>query len=363
MWMLWVVGIAACLAALWFFTPLPVILNVRLAVSDIHGVESRMQYPSVCLQVATNLALYCQSREELHLTNGFVRGPVLPAPLPSFGSPLAIFQSNSALITFGGGFYHYGYRLELNEALSSKETNLWELSFCREEQPAKFLCRVALATSNRFNPREFASNTIAEYDRGLGESPRDITLQKEKLSFMLEFEPNGIPASLTKAIRAAPDYWWPRLTLALFATGRNDKSDAAQEFKKFTESNPSYSSYLYLAYFYHQTGKPRDAAAAIEKAITFPIVDRDDDEGNSEFRGYAAGVSAFRNGDYKTVIKLCDALLPIRENGLYAKPALRDLKSAAESAIAGSRVVFKPSDDLLKFNPYNGNDLQRLLSK
>ena len=59
---------------------------------------------------------------------------------------------------------------------------------------------------------------------------------------------------------------------------------------------------------------------------------------------YSAGVYALRSGNYSSVVKLCNALLPIKENGNYAKAALQDLKSAAESGIAGSRVDCTPSE-------------------
>ena len=146
-------------------------------------------------------------------------------------------------------------------------------------------------------------------------------------------------------------------------TGNGKYAEASRELVKFTESKASYSRYIYLAYFYQLAEKPQEAAQAIEKATTFPIVDLDDDENNTECRGYSAGVYAFRSGNYPTAVKLCNALLPIKENGNYAKAALQDLKAAAESAIAGLKVEFTPSEAVLGFNPYERVEIQRLLPK
>jgi hypothetical protein len=55
---------------------------------------------------------------------------------------------------------------------------------------------------------------------------------------------------------------------------------------------------------------------------------------------------------YSTVVKLCDALLPVRDNGDYAKAALRELKAKALAAQAGEQVSCEPSDQMLLFNPY-----------
>src|SRR5258708_2444763 len=127
---LWLIGAALLLAAAWFFTPLPMYVGISLSMSKIRSVEARMQRAEIYLTVATNLALYCQSSEDLHLTN-IVGASRLPQPLPSLGSPWAKFETNFAHVEYGGGFYHYGYRIQLDETQSSSQTNTWELFLCR----------------------------------------------------------------------------------------------------------------------------------------------------------------------------------------------------------------------------------------
>ncbi|HEY1791120.1 MAG TPA: hypothetical protein VGJ73_23425, partial [Verrucomicrobiae bacterium] len=100
-----------------------------------------------------------------------------------------------------------------------------------------------------------------------------------------------------------------------------------------------------------------------EKAVQFPIVDLDDDEGNTECRGYTVGVSAFRSGKYDTVIKLCDVLLPVRVNGDYAKAGLNALRSAADAGRNGKLGNFKPDGNILFFNPYENVNLDALLGQ
>lgn len=321
-----------------------------------------MQQAEVYLPVATNLALYCQSCEDLHLTNR-VGASRLPQPLPSLGSPWASFETNFAHVEYGGGFYHYGYRIQLNGDQSSSSTNVWELYLRREGQPEKLLHRFALASGDRVSLAQFTTSSIAEYDQRLAKSPRDIDLHKAKTSLLVQYKPEAVRAACIDAVKAMPDHWWPRLTLALVETGNGKYAEASRDLVKFTETKPSYSRYIYLAYFYQLTGKPRDAAQAIDKAIAFPIVDLGDDQNNTECRGYAAGVYAFRSGEFETVIKLCDALLAVKENGNYAKAALQDLKAAAESATRASRPDFAPSEAIIGFNPYERIDVQKLLSK
>lgn len=361
-WYLWLTGILIILAALWFFTPLPMFVGISVSMNKIRGVESRMQRPEIFLTVATNLALYCQSREDLRLTN-IVGDSRLPPPLPSLGSAWAKFESDLADVEFGGGFYHYGYRVQLDKGQSTGTTNFWELHLCREGQPEKFLHRFALGSEARMSLTQFTSNSIAEYNRLLAKSPQELDLHKAKISFLLQYKPDDLRAACIDAVKAMPEHWWPRLTLALLDTAKGNYEAAVTELTSFTESKPSYSRYLYLAYFYQLNGKPQASAQAIRKAISFPIVELDDDLNNTECRGYSAGLYAFRSGEYDTVIKLCTALMPIKENGDYAKAALLDLKSAAESATKDSPPDFRPSEALIGFDPYEGMDVKKLYSK
>jgi hypothetical protein len=71
-------------------------------------------------------------------------------------------------------------------------------------------------------------------------------------------------------------------------------------------------------------------------------------------------VYLFETGHHATVIRLCDVLLLVTENGDYAKPALRALRAAAVEAEAGRPVQFQPAEDMLPFNPYEYTDLPAL---
>jgi hypothetical protein len=129
------------------FTPLRMVVGVGVSMVRVRAVERRMQRPEMYQPAATNLALYFQSIEQLQLTN-YPGASCLPQPLPSLGTPWARFESNFAHIEFGGGFYHYGYRLFLNEAARANNpaglqwvptTNIWEIVLCREGSPDTLL--------------------------------------------------------------------------------------------------------------------------------------------------------------------------------------------------------------------------------
>lgn len=356
-----IAAVMAALAALVFFSPVRMFVGIPIAIHQIHKQEGRMQLPGNCQPVATNLALYCQSLELLQITNeiGVSR---LPPPIPQLGAARGMFTSNNAFVEFGGGFYHYGYRLDLDATKSGAGNNVWQLFLCREGSPDALLYTCSLPEVARYPVSMFLSNSLAEYDSRIKATPNDLGLYKGKLNLWLQFDRTQVRPACTNFINLVPEHWWPRLTLALLDGGNGHFDEASTNLVKFVESQPSYSGYIYLAYFYQVTGKPDAAAKAVEKAVSYPIVDLKHDHNNTECRGYSAGVYLFQAGKYSTVVKLCDALLPVTINGNYAKAALSDLKSAANTALTGGSPAFKPSGDILGFNPYEDFNLTVLMS-
>jgi tetratricopeptide (TPR) repeat protein len=209
----------------------------------------------------------------------------------------------------------------------------------------------------------FIADALAEYDRTAKlkqEAIYTLWHEQRRVAFLVQFDRARVREACLKAIDDLPRHWWPRLTMAFVDSAGGGYDRAAQELVRWADSNPSYSTYLYLAYFYQEMEKPDSAAEAVEKAVKYPIVDLDDDLANTECRGYSAGVYAFRTGKYATVIKLCDALLPVKENGGYAKAALASLRQAAVTAQSGPAPAFQPDDNILRFDPYEHVSLNAL---
>jgi hypothetical protein len=122
-WLIRAIILAAVAALALFFTPLGMFVMIPIQMTRIHRQEIRMQQPEIYVPLATNLALYCQSVDQLQLTN-VIGASRLPQPLPALGSPWGMFYTNYAHIEFGGGFYHYGYRILLDGEGSNPRTNV-----------------------------------------------------------------------------------------------------------------------------------------------------------------------------------------------------------------------------------------------
>jgi hypothetical protein len=202
------------LLALIFFTPLGIFVFVPIQMARIHRVEKQMQTPQIYTQVATNLALYCQSIDVLNITNSLGTSR-LPQPLPQLGSPWGMVESNYAHVEFGGGFYHYGYGLQRDESASDSLTNVWELRFVSESHAAdKLLLRFGLPASARYPTAAFLKNSLTEYDARIWKNPEDVSLYQAKFNFLIQYDRSQLRSVCVDGIKALPDHWWPRLTLA-----------------------------------------------------------------------------------------------------------------------------------------------------
>jgi len=102
--------------------------------------EKAMRDPAVYRPVGETLALYCQSDfsefsedEAYYFTLGYKWLPDELKNLHKYGR--ITLKTNSAHIELGGGFYHYGYAIDLDEVTSTPETNVWVLTQYREAYP------------------------------------------------------------------------------------------------------------------------------------------------------------------------------------------------------------------------------------
>ncbi len=343
------------------FPVLRIIPMVFLSAHHIKKQETKMQSPEVYIQIEKSIAVYCQTGARIFPT-GFVGNAWLPKPVRDLSPSFSEITETNAQIMMGGGFHHYGYSLERQSNFVEK-SNLWAFRFYSEGSDPKLLSTFATAASETIPISSFVANALGEYER-LSKLKQDeikaLWLEQNRVAFLIQFDPAKVREGCLQALRNLPTHWWPRLTLAFVDSAAGREEQAATELVSWVDSNPNYSRYLYLAYYFQELGKLAQAAEAIEKAIRFPVIDLHDDLSNTECRGYSAGVHAFQSGKYATVIKLCDALLTVKENGGYAKAALSDLRRAAASAPSGAVPAFQPDEKILKFNPYEHVSLDAL---
>ena len=108
-----------------------------------------LQKPAVFTPAALTLARMCLAG----YTNGYHHFTnIVPRSTNGFGDCWGGVSSNRASMEFGGGPWHFGYDLTLDETNSRKGTNYWILTMYSEGEPTRTLLEFPLSASETDNP-------------------------------------------------------------------------------------------------------------------------------------------------------------------------------------------------------------------
>lgn len=334
-------------------------------MSHIRVIEWEMKKPEVYEAVAETLILYCQSDKKLIPEDlGYAW---LPAELRKLGHGRVKVNAKHARIEMGGGFYHFGYILELDEQASTQQANVWHLRMYREDRDeATRLCTKSVPPTSRLSADALLARVLDGYNELITQSAADEDDQaaawEGKIQLFLHFDKVPEARNACKdMLDKMPSNWWANLVCALVTAEEKTSEDGERFLSAWVKKNPNFFSYLDLAYYHQLHSQPKKAAEAMMRATDYDADSTLGHGGNCEYRGYSAAMYAFHSGEYQTVIKLCDKLLAVTINGTYAKPVVC-LRDAAQARIQGEKTEVTWADGTTPFDPFEYNvDIDKLL--
>ena len=357
-------GIGGCLAVVAGVMALclaPVFL-VFLSMTSVWKMERTMRDPKMFEPVGKTLALYCQSDQSLFPE--YPNYAWLPPEMNAIGHGWAHVSPTEAFIEMGGGFYHYGYRVVRDNDHSTPEINAWLLYQQSEGGHGGPLRSFTLPVQAKLSAEDLFHRVINGFEMQLKAEPKDERAHQGKIQTALRF--NHVPEARQACrdmLKAMPGNWWAVLTNAFILTEEQSMDRGTEFILQWVKQREDFFSYIDLAYFYHLTGRPREAARAIVKSTEFNADTWAGDGGNAEFRGYTAAICAYRAGDYEASLKLCDHLLPVKINGDYCKKDLRNLKAASENALHGQVDSHFEAGKVYPFDAFEDVDIEKLLGR
>jgi tetratricopeptide (TPR) repeat protein len=335
--------------------------------------EAILRTPPVYKAVALTLALYCQSPSRYwpeHLDSAW-----LPGALEEAGHPRGSINAQGAYCELGGGFYHYGYKLDKDAVKSTPQVNVWRLWLQREEQDDELLHTLSLPRTQGYTESVLLRQVGAGYDRQIRaalRSPAPDTegegrfqqLSQTKIKFLLRMGRADLARqACARMLAQQPDDWWAQLVNTwIRASQMRSPQQAEKPLRQWVARHSNFFSYLDLAYYYQLQKQPKEAARAMMSATKYNANVPWGHGGNAEYRGYTAAMYAFQNGQFVAAIALCTQLLKVTINGDYAKPGLRALRSAAQEKARGRRVTLVWDRDMGVFDPFEGVDLRGLIA-
>jgi tetratricopeptide (TPR) repeat protein len=288
----------------------------------------------------------------------------VPPELNQLGHGRGFADDDGATVHMGDGNCWCEYSLRLDPHASASGTNVYQLYLYGDGPAPRHLSTIRLPAGASFPPDTMLQIVMAGFDADLQKNPADETAYRGRVQAYLQL--NHVPEArlaFHQMFKALPDNWWAALGNALLVTEEQSPEHGTHAMVQWVNGHEDFFSYLNLAYFYHLTNRPREAAAAIIKSMDFDANASRGSAEDSKWRGYTAAMCAYRAGDYQASLQLCDYLRAMAMGEDYAKQGLRNLKAASENALKGQVESVPWDDKIVPFDPYERLDIEKLLGR
>jgi tetratricopeptide (TPR) repeat protein len=307
---LWIILLLVLLAVMAFNPFSLIFFNVFLSMRQIKAVEAKLQKPTVYEPVARTLAVYCQS--DPGIFPKMLSYAWLPGEAAGLGNPWCEITPGGAFVQYGGGFYHFGYHLELDAAASTPATNVWSLSLAREDSPDLPLLTLRLAAKDHLTVGDLQKLMGANFDQFIKAGRTDA--YRDKVVFQLRYGQMAQAAATCQDwMQAQPDSWLPRFSYAHVRCRLGETEPAAAQFSDWVNAHKNFPHDTYLALFNYREGRTNQALAAVRLALSQPFVEPPGSDGSKFYLGQNGALIAYAAGDYDLCLALCDKMLADRE--------------------------------------------------
>jgi tetratricopeptide (TPR) repeat protein len=119
---------------------------------------------------------------------------------------------------------------------------------------------------------------LATYDRRIESQPHEFRHRVAKIAYLLSLQRSqDAYLECRAAAEALPHYWRVHMGQATLAPA-NEASAAEIRFCSWVKEHPAFIHYWYLARYYRDSGRSRDALEALRQAVKHPLQDVDEDE-------------------------------------------------------------------------------------
>jgi hypothetical protein len=300
------------------------VIGVFVGMVGIKFTEAKLQKPAIYQPVAARLATYCQSDQNLFPE--ILSFAWLPPEVSHLGHPWCEVRTNFASVEFGGGFYHFGYALERNEAASTPATNVWELSLAREESPEIPLMTLRLASSQHYTAADLEKLVGASFNQTIENGK--VGAYRSKIMLQLKFgQISEAAATCADWIKAEPDSWLPRFT-CVHIQCRLGNTNSASEFSDWIHLHKDFPNCICLALFYYREGWTNQAVDAVRLALAQPLTESDS-TASKFYLGENGALIAFSAADYDLCQSVCDKMLADSDQQLWWRRKALRTRSAA----------------------------------
>lgn len=322
---IWVFLTIALLAALIFNPVGCAFVGAFIGIGQIRMIEAKLRKPQIYEPVARTLATYCQSDQSLFPP--YLSYAWLPQGVARLGHPYCSIATNYAHVEMGGGFYHYGYRLRLDEAASTTLTNVWQLSLYGEGSQDTHLMTLFMASAHHLTATELEKLVGSGFDSSIKRGHLDA--YGGKILSQLRFgNTTGASRSCQDWIQKEPNSWLPRFTYAHVHCRLGEVELASAEFEDWVKNHKNFAHCIYLALFQLREGRTNEALKGVRWALDQPFIEPPGTDGNRFYLGQNGALIAYMKGDYELALALCEKMLASGDQENWWKRKILKVKAA-----------------------------------
>jgi tetratricopeptide (TPR) repeat protein len=159
-------------------------------------------------------------------------------------------------------------------------------------------------TRPKLNDDELVSARIKELDRRIATQPDKLEDHRKKIAYLVHLGRNKEAVNACEAAAESLPHWWvPQYGMALLA--REDEAEAAEtRFRTWVDAHSTFLNYYYLARYYRERNRHKDALAALKQAVEYPLLDGQPNEHNWVATGFAfeAAMYSCRKQDHQLTL-------------------------------------------------------------
>ncbi|MCH7872687.1 MAG: hypothetical protein IID33_13405 [Planctomycetes bacterium] len=343
----------------------------RILFYEIHRKEAKLTSEAVALAAGRDMAQLCQTCRE-HPEWFSDESTLSPAWAPQsvlkFNPSWVEVTPEGAWVEFGGGFYHFGYSMELESPpTESDSATTWILNFYSQRSQTRELGRFALTPDDSLTEEQFVDRTMAELDRRIagghdsrigGDDDAFASVQRCKFAIKHKQIPR-LQRAIRDTARQNPDAWRDVL-FAYVIDFPTDPEGAAARLRQWADSKDDFSAWLMAAYAFDKVGELDAAEEAVQRACKFPANDPPWASMHARARAYSMCSRLYLAGRYESCVALCENLLEYNGGGDYMADSIRAIRDACHSA----RTTSKPAsstvvetDTAYDFDPFAGIEI------
>ncbi len=268
-----------------------------------------------------------------------------------------------AAVTWGGGFYHCGWKLVRGAATANGYT--WTLWFYGEGSPDRVLENIQVPASLRLTKEQFVAGVLAEINRRLAVGYDDHKYQPAKWYLpiqrchFLEYHHRLLllPAEIRASAAKYPHDWQDVLMAYLLD---HSNPSAGQKLRQWANQTGGPGAWVYAAYAFYQAGDDQSGDAAVKKAIADQSPDPEWLDKEIPLVELGMAVRLYKSHQLAACAKLCDAILSTRHRYFKTRSSVQRMRDLAASPAASRPPNAPQFGENAAIDPFGGFDLNLL---